>query len=141
MSAERFFLDTNVIVYSFDSTAPSKQKKARLLIDRALGEQCGVLSWQVIQEFLNVALRKFRKPMGTEDAEEFLRQVLMPLCEVLPSSALYTQALELVSETGYSWYDCLILASAIDAGCKILYSEDLQAGRLVSGLKIVNPFT
>lgn len=62
MSAD-YFLDTNVLVYSFDENAPAKQDAARQLIAGALRQGCGVISWQVVQEFLNVVLHKWEKPM------------------------------------------------------------------------------
>ena len=63
-----YFLDTNIFVYSFDSTAPGKQNIATDLIQDALKSQRGVISSQVVQEFLNVALWKFARPMNASDA-------------------------------------------------------------------------
>jgi len=66
--------------------------------------------------------------------------VLGPLCKVYPDQALYEASLDLQQETGYSFYDALILASALRGTCEILYSEDLQGGQQIRGLRIVNPF-
>jgi len=66
--------------------------------------------------------------------------VLTPLCRVLPTPKLYQQALELKEETGFGFYDTLILASALEADCKTLYTEDLRHHQRVSGLTIQNPF-
>ena len=60
---DRFFLDTNIFVYSFDQTAPAKSRKATQLIRKALTTQKGVISYQVVQEFFNVALKRFSQPM------------------------------------------------------------------------------
>lgn len=139
MSAD-YFLDTNIFVYSFDDTAPIKRNIARNLIAKALRNQCGVISWQVIQEFLNVALHKWETPMTTEEANDYTAGILEPLCAVFPSSALWRSALLLRMQSQYRYYDCLIVASALQSGCKILYSEDLQAGRHFGNLKIENPF-
>jgi predicted nucleic acid-binding protein len=136
----KFFLDTNVFVYSFDSDSPGKASKANELIRKALKERQGVISTQVVQEFLNVAIRKFRKPLTIPDCKQYLSAVLLPLCTVYPDENLYREALDIQAETGYSFYDCLILAGADRAGCGIVFSEDLQAGRLVKNLEIVNPF-
>ena len=87
-----FFLDTNVFVYSFDSSAPAKQQTARQLVQTALRGQRGVISTQVVQEFLNLALRKFRQPMTVSDARDYLRSVLIPLCQHYPSTAFYDRA-------------------------------------------------
>jgi predicted nucleic acid-binding protein len=135
-----YFLDTNVLVYSFDASAPAKADKARLLIEKSLGEGRGAISWQVMQEFCNLALRKFASPMTAPECGLYLRKVLLPLCRVWPSEALYLDALELVRETAYSYYDCLILAAALESGASMLLTEDLQNGRKLRSLEIVNPF-
>jgi predicted nucleic acid-binding protein len=139
MSA-KFFLDTNVMVYSFDSSQPEKKERALELIGDALQNGSGVISTQVIQEFLNVATRKFAIPLKAEDCKGYLKTVLSPLCEVFPDQALYEASLEVQQETGYSFYDALIIASAVRGGCEILYSEDLQANQQIGSLSIVNPF-
>ncbi|MEZ4594006.1 MAG: PIN domain-containing protein [Chloroflexota bacterium] len=137
----KFFLDTNILVYSFDSSAPAKQQIARQLIKTALSSQMGVISSQVVQEFLNVSQRKFARPMGVAEARQYLNGVLLPLCQHFPSINLYDKALLLREETGYSFYDSLILAASIESGCKTLLSEDLQDGRIIQNLTILNPFS
>ena len=80
--SDRFFLDTNIFVYSFDRSAPGKAQKAAQLIRKALTTQKGIISYQVVQEFFNVALRRFSKPMPEADAEQYLRTVFQPLLGV-----------------------------------------------------------
>ena len=141
MSAGKYFLDTNIFVYSFDEKAPrEKREKARFLIRSALEQQEGVVSFQVVQEFLNTATRKLPHILTSEDAGDYLRAVLMPLCTVYPEEELYREALNIHYKTKIFFYDSLIVASAISTGCKTLYSEDLQHGRALSGLHIRNPF-
>jgi predicted nucleic acid-binding protein len=135
-----FFLDTNIFVYSFDSSVPDKQQLARQLIRDALLTQRGVISTQVVQEFLSLSSRKFAQPMSVEAAREYLRDVLMPLCQHFPSIEFYDRALLLKQETGFAFYDVLVVAAAVEIGCATLLTEDLQAGRTVHGVKIVNPF-
>ena len=139
MSAN-YFLDTNILVYTFDVHSPAKQVRARALVEEALVHGYGTISTQVIQEFLNVAIHKFRPSLGITDTQTFLRQVLHPLCRVFPNLALYELGLELQSETGYSFYDALIVAGAITTECDTLYTEDLQDGQIVRGVLIRNPF-
>jgi predicted nucleic acid-binding protein len=134
------FLDTNIFVYSFDQTAPEKRQLAQRLIEDALQSQRAIISSQVVQEFLNVALRKFVRPMTVAEAQEYLDKVLMPLCQHYPTIDFYRQALRVKQETGYSLYDALILTAAIENQCKTLFSEDMQHGRQIQGLEIVNPF-
>jgi predicted nucleic acid-binding protein len=138
--SDKFFIDTNVFVYSFDPTAKRKQKIAKDLVASALAQNTGIVSYQVIQEFLNVATQKFAQPLTPQDAKQYLAQVLYPLCEVFPTESLYSVALDLSKDTQYSFYDSLILAAAVAGGCKTLYSEDLCHGRTVAGVTIQNPF-
>lgn len=139
MSAE-FFLDTNILVYTFDAARPAKQAKARELVENALEHQTGVISYQVVQEMLNVATRKFARPLGPQKAQRYLTEVLEPLCAVFASIDLYGKALALQERWRYSLYDCLIIASALQAGCRTLYSEDLQHGQSIETLTIIDPF-
>ena len=138
--SDRYFLDTNIFVYCFDREDRRKQKRAETLVGGALTDHRGVISSQVIQEFLNVATRKFAVPMTAHQLRAYLETALAPLCEVFPSVALYQQALGIQEETHYSFYDSLMLAAATEAKCRYLYSEDLRAGQTVRGVTIINPF-
>jgi predicted nucleic acid-binding protein len=137
---DRFFLDTNVFVYSFDKSAVQKSQKSIQLIRHALTTQKGVVSYQVVQEFFNVALRRFSQPMKTADAEQYLITVFRPLLGVHSSQALYAEALHLHAQSGLSWFDSLIVSSAIQAQCDLLYTEDLQHGQRFGSLQVRNPF-
>ena len=136
----RFFLDTNIFVYSFDLHAPEKAAKSRQLIAQALGSRKGVISYQVIQEFFNVALRRFSRPMTPAEAQQYLGTVLRPLLAVQSSAALYGEALRTSEASRISWYDALIVSAAVQADCDRLYSEDLQNGQKFGSLQVVNPF-
>ena len=133
----KFFLDTNIFVYSFDKS--SKRDKALDLIKRAHTKN-GCISYQVIQEFINAALKKFERPVRHHDLQQYLNKVLFPLCEVFPSENLYAEALDISERWKYSFYDSLIIASALDAQCDILYSEDLQHNQKIRNMIVVNPF-
>jgi predicted nucleic acid-binding protein len=139
MPAE-FFLDTNVLVYTFDASAPRKRARARALVKTALEEARGVISWQVAQEFLNVALHRFQRPLTVREAAEYLDEVLTPLCRVFPSPDLIRDAVAIHGSTGFRLYDSLIVAGALASGARILYTEDLQSGREIRGLRIEDPF-
>lgn len=137
---DKFFLDTNIIIYSFDNSAANKKEMAQNLIEIAVNEQTGCISFQVIQEFLNIALRKFKKPLSINHCNRYLDSVLKPLCEIYGSIEIYKSALDITERWKYSFYDSLIIASAINANCNILYSEDLQNEQKIMGLTILNPF-
>ena len=87
-----------------------------------------------------MATRKFASPMTAGQASNYLSTVLMPLCSVWPSRSLYASALQVQEETGFSFYDALMVSGALEASCKRLLTEDMQDGRLVRGLEIVSPF-
>jgi predicted nucleic acid-binding protein len=136
----RFFLDTNIFVYAFDSGSPAKRTKAHELIAQGLAKHRGAISYQVVQEFLNVATRRFAKPLLAAEAQLYLNRVLMPLCEIYPSASLYSHALSIAEDVRCSFYDALVISAALAAGCEVLWTEDLQHGRRIGGMEIRNPF-
>ncbi|HKM85810.1 MAG TPA: PIN domain-containing protein [Terriglobales bacterium] len=138
--SDKYFLDTNVVVYSVDLTSPLKRRRARELVTDGTTNKLGVISYQVVQEFVNVAIRKFQSAVAPTDLEEFLRGVLFPMMAVPSSPWLFLDALRLHDRSQLSWYDALVVAAAIQGRCRILYSEDLQHGRSFGDLVIQNPF-
>ncbi len=139
MSA-RFFLDTNIFVYSFDSSAPAKRERALGLIRHAVTTGVGVVSYQVVQEFFNVALRRFSRPMSADDAQQYLATVFRPLMAVESSLGLMRQGLHIRSRYSLSWFDALIVSAAVEARCGVLYTEDLQHGLEIERVLVQNPF-
>ena len=138
--SDKYFLDTNIFVHIFDSVNPKKQKRANDLIKTALRNNTGCISFQVIQEFINVATRKFAVPLSIRDCEKYLSAILSPLCEVFVSIELYSRSLDLMERWQFSFYDSLIVAAALQADCSILYSEDLQHEQSIENLTVHNPF-
>ena len=136
----RFFLDTNIFVYSFDRSSPAKAQRSTHLIRQAVATRKGIVSYQVVQEFFNVALRRFAQPMTIAEAEQYLGTVFRPLLAVQSSQALYSEALGLKDKHHMSWYDSLIVAAAMEGRCSVLYSEDFQHGQRFADLQIENPF-
>ena len=136
MSA-RFFLDTNVLVYANDRSAPGKRDTARGLIARAFATRKGCLSTQVLQEFFVVVTKK--AGLAPRNAREQVVQ-LLGLDTVLLDGELVTGAIDLHLAHRFSFWDALIIKAAAVARCSVLYSGDMDAGRLVDGVEIVNPF-
>ena len=93
-----------------------------------------------MQEFINVALRGFRLAIVKSDLESFVLTALFPMMAISSSPSLVTDALRLHSQNQLSWYDSLIIAAALQGGCKVIYSEDLQHGRRFGDLVVQNPF-
>ena len=140
MSVDKFFLDTNVLVYSFDPDAQEKAVIAEKLVRRGRTSGLGMVSYQVAQEFVNVALRRFAASMTAEELERYFLRVLFPLLQIHSSPHLFLQALHLQSRNRLPWYDSLIVAAALQGGCKVLYSEDFQDQQRFGDLVVENPF-
>ena len=126
------FFDTHVLLYAVRPEDPRAERARLLLADG------GLISVQALNEFTNVARRKFGQPWG--EINEKLGAV-RALCEVKPLTvATHERALALAERYGYQIYDALQLASALENGCSILYTDDLQHGQQIEGLTIRNPF-
>jgi predicted nucleic acid-binding protein len=134
------FIDSNVLLYLFSVDEPKKREIATSVVQQALHEGSGVISFQVVQEVLNGVTRFTDPPVSEQDARLFLTDTLAPLWQVFPSERLYEEALRIRSRYRFSFYDSLIVASALRGGCTRLLSEDLQHGQRVEQLTIANPF-
>ncbi|MBN1181932.1 MAG: PIN domain-containing protein [Bacteroidales bacterium] len=136
----KYFIDTNIFVYTFDNKEPDKNKISNEIVAEALENSTGIISYQVIQEFINVSIKKFASPLSFIDCQKYLNVVLEPLCEVFSSIELYHQALDVMERWQYSFYDSLIITAALKAQCKLLYSEDLRHDHKIQNITILNPF-
>ena len=139
MSVRRF-VDTNVLVYRFDHDEPRKQDRARRLLDRDGRSGSLVLSTQVLQEFYVSVTRKLARKLPPEDALDAVRDLVAAFSIVQIDSDMVTDAISLSQEHGFSLWDALILHAAARGGCREVLTEDLQDGRKILGLEIVNPF-
>jgi predicted nucleic acid-binding protein len=132
MSAAEAFFDTNILLYLLSGDAVKADRAEQLI---AAG---GTISVQVLNEFASVAVRKSR--LGIPQIREILSAVRRT-CTVTPLDiATHDRGLDLAARHGFSIYDALIVASALNAGCKLLYSEDMQSGQRIEGLTLRNPF-
>ena len=135
----RSFVDTNVLVYLFDSSAPDKQARAReLLAERGPAGEL-VLSTQVLQEFFVTVTRKLERPLSAEVAEAVVRR-LTAYPVVSTTVGLVTAAIALARAHQVSLWDALIVEAAREAGCEELLSEDLADGASFAGVRVKNPF-
>ena len=138
--SDRYFLDTNIFVYSLDPVDPRKARIAEELVTRGVDSRLGVVSYQVVQEFMNVSLRQFRATMTVTELELYFFKVLLPMMTIPSSSGLFLEALRLQRTNQIAWYDSLIVVATIQGGCEVLFSEDMQHGRRFGNLVIQNPF-
>lgn len=137
-TSSSYFLDTNILVYAFERDATAKKQRARELI---ADNQPWQISWQVIQEFSNVSLHRFKQPLTHEYLNDLIDLLLKPHCSVYPDFSLWQSALQIKASTQYRFYDSMIIAAALRSGAEVLYSEDLQHNRVIGNLKIINPFS
>lgn len=134
------FLDTNVIAYVFDQRDERKRVIATRLVQDALADGRALISWQVVQEVVNAVTRKAHLALDASELRATLTNLLLPLWRVQPSAAIHQRAMDIRDRHGFAWYDSLIIAAALDAGCKRLLSEDLQHGQRIGSLRVENPF-
>jgi predicted nucleic acid-binding protein len=133
----RSFLDSNILVYSDDGHAPKKKKEATELIIQCVQEKNGVISTQVIQEYFSVVTRKLK--IDIDRARKKIN--FFGHMDVIPADyALILNAIDLHQLYSLSFWDALIVQTALVSKCSVLYSEDMQHGVDIRGLKIVNPF-
>src|SRR5213080_455550 len=137
MSARSFF-DTNVLVYADDKAAPAKQRRALDLVAEHRRAGTGVVSLQVLQEYFVTVTRKLHV-----EARIARRKVelLAEFDVAAPEMAdIVVAAIDLHRLHGFSFWDALVVRAAKQAGCSVLFSEDLQQQREIDGVRIVNPF-
>ncbi|MCA2702875.1 MAG: PIN domain-containing protein [Microcystis sp. M179S2] len=132
---DQVFIDTNVLIYGYSEDEPDKRQRA---IDCVRSGETWI-STQVLNETINVLKRKFS--LSYSQIRDAVQEVSKGFPIILVSVNTIEMALNLAERYQYSYFDSLILASALEAGCQILYSEDLQDGqRIENQLMIVNPF-
>lgn len=134
---ERSFFDTNVLVYSDDADAPAKQATSLSLLRAGWETGNGVLSTQVLQEYFAAVTRK----LGVDAVIARRKVELFGRLELLSiGHDDILRAIDLHRLHGFSIWDALIVTMALKAQCRVLYSEDMQDGRVIDGLRIANPF-
>ncbi len=139
MSTDKFFLDSSIFINSFDQSAPHKRNISKRLIEQSLTEEA-CISYQVIEDFMSVCLRVNDPPMTAIQAQKFIQDVLAPLCDFYPTKMFYPRVIEIHERWKLDWSNALIIASALETGCELLFSEDLQHNLKVETLTIINPF-
>lgn len=134
------FLDSNVFIYMLDNKDARKRALAAGIVRDAADHATGVISTQVVQETLNVLTRKLAPAVTPLDTRRFLDGILGPLWRLAPSMGTFHRALDVQGRWSLHFYDALIVAAALEAGCDTLYTEDLSHGQRFGDLAVVNPF-
>lgn len=133
------FIDTNILIYLYDIRLPNKRKRAKQLLNHLIISESVAISAQVVQEFCNVAINKIEQ-LDTDGLKKTLSSVVIPLVKHVPSGEFYLRAIALRAQYQLNFYDAMIIQAALDLGCDVLYSEDLQDRQTFGNLKITNPF-
>lgn len=136
--AEKYFVDTNILIYAHDRSAGVKHDRARRAVEHLWDTGEGVLSTQVLQELCINLRRKVAKPLAVDEVRRFIQDYLS--WEVVvntPESVL--QALEIEVRYKISFWDALVLQAAESSGASIVYSEDLSVGHRYGAIQVVNP--
>ena len=138
MTAPPDFLDSNILIYSYDHRDPRKQVIAQDLLLRAVkGES--LASTQVLAEFASTLLHKMSPPARLDHVKAVL-DTLSPIKLVLPDEGIVRRALEAREAYGVHFYDGMIIAAAERGGCGRIWSEDMNAGQKYFGIAVQNPF-
>ena len=136
---DKYFLDTNILVYAYDKTDPSKQQKAQDLLKEGLKSEKAVISSQVLSEFYVTLTQKLPQPLSRKEAKAQI--VLLSALEVIPVDVqVIYQAIDYQQRWKVSYWDALILSAAQYGKCSIIYSENFSAAQRYGSLKIHNIF-
>lgn len=134
----RLFIDTNILITALDPREPEKRTISADVLRRAIKSHTLALSPQSLNECYRV-LSDRRRLVPKEAARAYLGH-LMPWCIAPLDVRTTAKAWEVQDETGFAWWDALLVASALIAGCKLFLSEDMEDGRSIAGMRIANPF-
>lgn len=139
MSGNRRFVDTNVLVYAHDTSAGRKHERARALLEQLWDTGDGCLSVQILQEFFVNVTRKIPAPLDAAAAKEIVADLSHWRVHV-PAADDVLGAIGLHQRTGISFWDAMMVRSAVEIGCGVIYSEDLSHSQLYDGARVENPF-
>lgn len=136
---DKYFIDTNIWVYANDHSDSLKQQRAKEIIIQGLYDDNIVISTQVISEFFVTVTKKISKKLSIEKAKkEILLLKNIEIAEIDYQSIL--QAIEMMHRHQLSYWDSLIIVAAQNSRCSVIYSEDMNPGKIMDGLRIQNPF-
>ena len=134
--SDKAFFDTNVFIYLYADNEREKQAISREIVNKA--DMC-ITSTQILNEINNVLIKKWQMPTETVKAVQRDIRRISEVAYIREDTI--DKAIELNARYGFSYYDCLMLASALDEHCQIIFTEDMCDGQIIDDtLKIVNPY-
>ena len=135
---DRFFVDTNILMYAHDKAAGAKHERAKALVEELWRNRTGVVSTQVLQE-LSVNLRKkASRPLDARATREIITDYLTWHVVVNGGESIL-EALDLEARFQISFWDALVVQAAHTSGAEVLYSEDLSDGQKYGAVRVINP--
>lgn len=138
--SDRYFVDTNILLYAHDTTAGAKHLRAKALLQHLWQSQQGLLSTQVLQEFCANIRKKCDAPISLHEVQAIVQDYLT--WEVVTNAPqAISRALDFEARYRISFWDALILRSAEEGGASIVYSEDLTSGQRYGSVQVINPLT
>jgi predicted nucleic acid-binding protein len=138
--SDRYFVDTNILMYAHDSAAGEKHVRAKALVEKLWESRSGAVSTQVLQELAVNLRRKAKKPLDAKATRDIIADYLA--WQVVGNSGdSILEALELEARYQLSFWDALVVHAAQVAGAEILYSEDLSDGQRYGTVRVKNPLT
>jgi len=133
------FVDTNILVYAHDHSAKEKHRLSTTLLKELWETATGCLSVQVLQEFYVTITAKVKRPLSAETAAEIIS--MLSLWKIhTPDVQDVLRAIAIQRQYQISFWDAMIIQSAVKLGCQVLWSEDLHAGQIYAGVTVKNPF-
>jgi len=136
--SDKYFVDTNILMYAHDTAAGEKHKRAKALVEELWRDRTGVVSTQVLQE-LSVNLRKkVRRPLDAKATRDIVADYLTWQVVVNGGESIL-EALDLEARFQISFWDALVLQAAQASGAEVLYSEDLSDGQAYGSVRVTNP--
>ncbi|HEV2397887.1 MAG TPA: PIN domain-containing protein [Candidatus Sulfotelmatobacter sp.] len=135
---DKTFVDTNVLIYAHDMDAKEKHERAKTALQELWSARTGMLSMQVLQEFYVNVTRKISRPISKESARLVVGTYATWCVDTSPAEI--SSAFRIEDEAHIGFWDALIVASAIKSGASRILSEDLNAGQVISGVRVENPF-
>lgn len=134
----KVFFDTNILAYAFDKSSPGKSEQAKKLISQWMPTGRMVISTQVLQELFVVLTKKLEPKLSADNAGEVVESLLGIEVKVVKPDIIL-RAINISKENMVSFWDALIISSAFDSKCRVLFTEDLNRKQMIAGVKIVNP--
>lgn len=136
--SDKYFVDTNILMYAHDAAAGAKHDRARALVEDLWRTRSGVVSTQVLQELCVNLRRKAGQPLDLKTTREIVTDYLSWEV-VINTGESVLEALEIENRYGVSFWDALVIQAAESSGAAVLYSEDLSDGQTYGSVRIVNP--